>query len=179
MSSVPPSAIPATARRGLRAAVAALSDLCGVLAAAMILTSVFITCQMIFVRFVLGQSTIWQTEAVIYLSIAATLVGLPYVQRLRGHVAVDLLSHLLPRRLRQALAVATLALSAALAGVMAVHGFEMFHVAWSRGWRSDSVWGPPLWIPYAALPVGFGVYLLQLAADLWDAATDADTGGGR
>jgi hypothetical protein len=34
--------------------------------AAMIVISVLITCQMIFVRFVLNQSTIWQTEAVVY-----------------------------------------------------------------------------------------------------------------
>jgi TRAP-type mannitol/chloroaromatic compound transport system permease small subunit len=56
----------------------------------MIVAAVAITCQMIFVRFVLNGSTVWQTEAVIYLVIAATLVGLPYVQRLRGHVNVDL-----------------------------------------------------------------------------------------
>ncbi|NOY71964.1 MAG: TRAP transporter small permease, partial [Gammaproteobacteria bacterium] len=60
--------------------VAALSTLAGWSAAAMIITAVAVTCQMIFVRFVLNQSTIWQTEMVIYLVISATLVGLPYVQ---------------------------------------------------------------------------------------------------
>ena len=72
-----------------------LSTLCGWIAAVMILASVLITCQMIFVRFVMGESTIWQTEAVIYLMIAATLLGLPYVQSLRGHVNVDLMPILL------------------------------------------------------------------------------------
>jgi TRAP-type C4-dicarboxylate transport system permease small subunit len=62
--------------------------------------SVAITCQMIFIRFVLNGSTVWQTEAVIYLMIAATLIGLPYVQRLRGHVNVDLLPLALPPRAR-------------------------------------------------------------------------------
>ena len=38
--------------------------------------------------------------------------------------------------------------------------------AWSRGWRSDTVWGVRLWIPYAALPIGFALFLLQLVADL-------------
>ena len=32
----------------------------------------------------------WQTEAVIYLMVGATLLGLPYVQKLKGHVNVDL-----------------------------------------------------------------------------------------
>ena len=90
---------PALARTGdnpfLRA-VAAISTLAGWCSAAMIVAAVCITCQMIFVRFVLNGSTIWQTEAVVYLMIAATLIGLPYVQRLRGHVNVDLIPLLLP-----------------------------------------------------------------------------------
>ena len=52
--------------------VATLSLLSGWTAAAMIVISVLITCQMIFVRFVLNESTIWQTEAVVYMMIAAT-----------------------------------------------------------------------------------------------------------
>lgn len=39
---------------------------------------------------------------------------------------------------------------------------KLWHVAWSRGWKSDTLWGPPLWIPYLAMPVGFAIYLLQL-----------------
>ena len=66
--------------------VAAISTLAGWCSAAMIVAAVAITCQMIFVRFVLNGSTFWQTEAVIYLMVAATLIGLPYVQKLRGHV---------------------------------------------------------------------------------------------
>jgi len=39
---------------------------------------------------------VWQTEAVVYLAIGATLIGLPYVQQLRGHVNVDLVPLALP-----------------------------------------------------------------------------------
>lgn len=83
-------------------AVAALSTLAGWTSAAMIVAAVAITCQMIFIRFVLNGSTVWQTEAVIYLMIAATLIGLPYVQRLRGHVNVDLIPIALPKGARKA-----------------------------------------------------------------------------
>jgi TRAP-type C4-dicarboxylate transport system permease small subunit len=147
-------------------AINALSTLCGVLSALMIVTSVLITCQMIFVRAVLNAATIWQTEAVIYLMIAATLIGLPYVQRLRGHVNVDLVPMALPRRMRAALAVVVLGATLALAVVMAWRGYELFHVAAQRGWRSESVWGVKMWIPYVTLPLGFGLFALQLAADL-------------
>ncbi|TLP59452.1 TRAP transporter small permease [Parasedimentitalea maritima] len=147
-------------------AVAAISTLAGWISAAMIVTAVAITCQMIFVRFVLNGSTVWQTEAVIYLVISATLVGLPYVQRLRGHVNVDLIPLMLPKPARKALAILTLTASIVIVAIMLWYGYEYWHFAWARGWRSDTIWGVRLWIPYLSLPVGFALFLLQLIADL-------------
>lgn len=146
--------------------VGRLSAACGIVAALMILVSVLITCQMIWMRFVLNASTIWQTEAVTYLMIGATLIGLPYVQLVRGHVNVDLLPMLLPPAWRKRLALLVLLFSMAVIGVMAYYGYEQFHTAWARNWRSESVWGVSLWIPYLALPLGFGLFVLQLLADL-------------
>lgn len=146
--------------------VAALSTVAGWVSAAMIIIAVMITCQMIFVRFVLNGSTVWQTEAVVYLIIAATLIGLPYVQRLRGHVNVDLIPLALAPRARFAMCMVTLSMSILIVGVMLFYGFEYWHFAWDRGWKSDTVWGVRLWIPYLALPVGFGLLMLQLIADL-------------
>lgn len=155
-------------------AVAALSTVAGWCSAAMIVLAVAITCQMIFVRFVLNGSTVWQTEMVIYLVIGATLVGLPYVQRLRGHVNVDLIPLALPMAARRGLAIVTLSLSIAIIGVMLWYGYDYWHFAWERGWKSDTVWGVRLWIPYLALPVGFGLLLLQLVADLVGVLTGAE-----
>jgi len=146
--------------------VAALSTIAGWCSAAMIVAAVGITCQMIFIRFVLNGSTVWQTEAVIYLAIASTLVGLPYVQRLRGHVNVDLVPLSLGRRARFVMSIATLSLSIAMVGIMLFYGWDFWHLAYERNWKSDTVWGVRLWIPYAALPIGFALFLLQLIADL-------------
>lgn len=146
--------------------VAGLSTLAGWCSAAMIVAAVAITCQMIIVRFVLNGSTIWQTEAVIYLVIGATLVGLPYVQRLRGHVNVDLIPLSLAPRARFFMAILTSVLSIAIVGVMLFYGYDYWHFAFERGWKSDTVWGVRLWIPYLSIPVGFGLLLLQLIADL-------------
>ncbi|WP_417722381.1 TRAP transporter small permease [Salipiger sp.] len=167
-----------TARTGgnpfLRA-VAAVSTVAGWISAGMIVAAVAITCQMIFIRFVLNGSTVWQTEAVVYLVIAATLLGLPYVQRLRGHVNVDLIPLTLGPGARRALALFVLVLSIVITGVMFWYGFEFWHFAWERNWKSDTVWGVRLWIPYLSLPVGFGLLLLQFVADLVALATRVDT----
>ncbi|MEM9146357.1 MAG: TRAP transporter small permease [Pseudomonadota bacterium] len=161
-----PSQAGSRAETRLQRVVGAVSTLSGVIAASLIFVSVLITCQMIWVRFVMNQSTIWQTEAVIYMMIAATLLGLPYVQRLRGHVNVDLIPGLLPPGARRVLALVTLALGIGVIGIMLWHSSELWHLAFSRGWTSDTVWGVELWIPYLAMPVGFGLYILQMLADL-------------
>ena len=147
-------------------AVNALSTVAGWVSAGMIVAAVAITCQMIWVRFVLNGSTVWQTEAVIYLMVAATLIGLCYVQRLRGHVNVDLVPISLPPRARKGMACVTLGLSIAIVALMLFYGYDYWHFAWERGWKSDTVWGVRLWIPYLSIPVGFALLLLQLIADL-------------
>jgi len=146
--------------------VALLSNIAGWCSAAMIVAAVAITCQMIVVRFVLNQSTVWQTEAVVYLAIAATLIGLPYVQQLRGHVNVDLIPLSLSAKPRYYLCILTLSLSIAMVALLLFYGFEHWHLTFERNWKSDTIWGVRLWIPYLALPVGFGLFLLQLIADL-------------
>lgn len=151
-----------------------LSTLFGWISAGMIVVSVLITCQMIFVRAVLGQSTVWQTELVTYLMVAATLLGLPYVQKLRGHVNVDLIPLMLRSSPRKALAIVTLSASVIIIAVMLFYGIEFWHKAWARNWKSETIWAVRLWIPYAAVPAGLGMLLLQLAADLWATINGTD-----
>ena len=140
----------------------------------MILVAVLLTCQMIWVRKINNESTVWQTETVIYLMISATLLGLPYVQRLRGHVNVDLLPRLLPVSWRKALALVTLFSAMTIVAILVYFSAELWHLAWSRGWKSDTVWGPPMWIPYLAMPVGFTLYFLQLATDFFAVLSDIE-----
>lgn len=151
-----------------------ISDVCGAIAAAMILAAVLITCQMIWVRSVMNQSSIWQTETVIYLMISATLIGLPWVQRVRGHVNVDLLPIWLGMRARRWLAMVTLAVAIVIIGVMFWYSLDIFRFAWNRNETSGTVWDAPMWIPYLALPVGFGLFVLQLVVDLYAVITRLD-----
>ncbi len=165
MTEVSPRSGPHPWIAGFCRVVGRVTTAFGVLAAAMVVAAVAITCQMIWVRFVLNASTIWQSEAVVYLMIGATLLGLGYVQKLRGHVNVDLLQHVLPPGARRAMVAVVLAVALAIAVLMTVHGYEMWHLAAERGWRSDTVWGVKLWVPYLAVPLGFALFALQLAAD--------------
>ena len=146
-------------------AVHMVSTVSGWTAAALLVVSLAITCQMIVSRHFLGNSTIWQTETVIYLVIAAICLGLPYVQLLRGHVNVDLLPMMMPPGLRFWWKVVVMITTMAVIALMAWYSYDYWHQAYQRNWRSPSVWGPRLWIVWTAMPLGFGLMLLQLIAD--------------
>jgi TRAP-type C4-dicarboxylate transport system permease small subunit len=146
--------------------VAFLSTLSGWCSAGMTVIAIAITCQMIFVRFVLNGSTVWQTEAVVFLIVAATLIGLPFVQQLRGHVNVNLIPLMLPAKGRYFLAIFTYSVAIITISMMLWFSYEFWHLAFTRGWTSDTVWAPQLWIVYSSLPIGFGLLILQLLADL-------------
>lgn len=147
-----------------------LSALCGVAAALCLGAACAVVCQMVFVRRVLGESTIWQTEFVTFAVVAATLLGSPYVLMLRGHVRVDVLARTLGPRARRVLDGAAGAIGIAFCAVLAASGWRYFYEAWAEGWVTESVWAPPLWIVLSPLPVGIGVLTLQYAVDVLDAA---------
>jgi TRAP-type C4-dicarboxylate transport system permease small subunit len=90
------------------------------------------------------------------------------VQKLKGHVNVDLVPMLLPPVARKLLMIASYLAAVAILAVMTYHGWELVHISYARGWVSETVWGPPLWIPYLAMPIGFGLFALQLLADLFE-----------
>ncbi|HEY6865135.1 MAG TPA: TRAP transporter small permease [Burkholderiales bacterium] len=144
----------------------AISQLCGFVAAGMIAAGVVVVCEMVFVRYVIGESTIWQTDFTTYCLIAATFVGSPYVLLTRGHVNVNVLPlHLSPRG-RYALALFAAIVSAAFCAVMTVMTFLFWKEAWDNRWVSDTMWRARLWIPYSSMPIGLGLLTLQYASDI-------------
>lgn len=155
-------------------AIQAISRLLGVLAAGLILLSVLVVCQMVFVRAVLGQSSIWQTEFVIYSLVAATFVGAPYILLTRGHVGVDLVPLLLPPRRRRQLHLVGSLIGLAFVAFFLYASVPWWYEAWSQGVRSPSIWHPKLWVPYATVPLGLGVLVLQYISEIYLVWTDRD-----
>ena len=147
------------------------SEFCGFLAALALAAAVLVVCHMVTMRYVLGESTVWQTEFVIYSIVGSTLIGSPYVLLHRGHVNVDLLPLYLPHRARLALAFIASLLALAFCLVLAYSGFELWLDAWQGNWTTSTIWALPLWIAYAPIPIGIGLLCLQYVADLLCLAT--------
>ena len=146
--------------------VRGLSRLCGIVAAVLLVAAALVVCHLVFVRYVLNASAIWQHEFVTFSLIASTFLGSPYLLLTRGHVNVDLLPMYLGGRSRFALALLAAAVSLAFCLVLVGAGAIWWHEAWAGDWHAETVWAPALWIPYAALPLGLGLLALQYVADI-------------
>lgn len=151
-----------------------LSRISGIFAILLILISILVVCQMIFQRGVLGQSTIWQTEFVIFSLIAATFIGAPYILMTHGHVNVDLLPLLLGHRSRVALALLASCLALAFCAVVFWESIFWWYEAYSINRLTSTIWRARLWIPYFSVPLGMGLLCLQYIVDIWAIATGRD-----
>lgn len=148
-------------------AVHAASRLFGVVAAGMILLSIFIVCQMVFVRAVLGQSSIWQTEFVTFAIVAATFLGAPYILLTRGHVAVDIVPLMVTPPTRLALNVLGSVVALVFCLLFLYASLHWWYEVFALNQTTPSMWRARLWIPYLAVPVGLTLLCLQFVAEIW------------
>ena len=152
-------------------AVRALSRAFGVVSAGLIVLSVLIVCQMVFVRSVLGESSIWQTEFVTFSIVAATFLGAPYILLTRGHVSVDVVPLLVAGNTRRAISLIGSAVSLAFCAVFLYGSLPWWHEAWAANQTTSSIWRARLWIPYLSVPVGLALLCLQFIAEMYVVAT--------
>lgn len=126
-----------------------------------ILLSAFILTYEVIMRYVLRTPTIWEIEASVYLTIMATFLAAAYGLKDGAHINIDLVTRLLPPKFNTKLSMVTSALSLIFCILIAWKGWEMWWEAFSKGWRSETVWSFPLAIPYFFLPMGMTLLSLQ------------------
>jgi TRAP-type C4-dicarboxylate transport system permease small subunit len=126
---------------------------------------------MVFVRAVLGQSSIWQTEFVTFSLVAATFIGAPYILLTRGHVAVDVLPLMSGPRQRRTLHLLGSVVALVFCGFFLYAAVPWWHEAWVKDLTTPSIWRARLWIPYLSVPVGLTLLCLQFLAEIYMVAT--------
>ena len=145
--------------------IRALSKVSGLASAFLLASSVVVVCQMVVVRYVFGESTIWQTDFVTYGLAASVFLGAPYVAQIKGHVNVDLLTMYAPPRFKRLLGYITIFCALAFSILFMYTGWELWYEAWADQWTTDSIWELPLWIPYLSMSVGMTLLSLEYLAD--------------
>jgi len=150
-----------TVLRFLVKIVNGLSYLTGGIAALAIVAAAFITTEGVVVRKLFGLSTIWQIEASVYLLMYACFVGAAFAQMGEHHLNVDFLLIHLSARSREKMLIAVSVGACIVCAVIAWFAWPMWWEAFIRDDHTESLWGPPLWIPYFFIPFGMTLLFLQ------------------
>jgi len=141
-----------------------LSKATGYMSVVAVFASVAIIIYEVFARYIFRWPTVWEIEASVFLIIFTTFVGSAFALKNNAHIRMDMIEERLSPRARRKLALVTSVLSFAFCVVASFKGWQMWWEAYRLGWRSDSVWAPPLAIPYLFLPIGFALMSLQYIA---------------
>lgn len=144
----------------------AVSSGVAVAAAAALAAGVLAVCHMVFMRYALGQSTVWQTEFAVFSVTAAMLLGAPYVLMTGGHVAVTVLPDALGGRLRKAMLLVASLIGLSFCLALTYGAWLYVLEAWHGGWTTGTVWNPPLWPALLPMAVGASLLSLQYVAEI-------------
>ena len=131
-------------------AAVALIAACGVLSCSVLGRAMF------------HSANYWQDEAAVFLLVGATFMTSAYVQQQRGHIGIEafvgLLSPLVNRIRLWLVDVASFLFCA----FFAWKSWTLAHEAWVDGQVSNSMWSPPLAIPYGLMACGMTLLCIQI-----------------
>jgi TRAP-type C4-dicarboxylate transport system permease small subunit len=139
----------------------------GWMAALSLVAAAFIVTEAVIARKLFGTGTIWQIQASVYLLIFSVFAGAPFVQKNEAHLNVDLvIIHFSPRTREIVMIIVSIA-TCLLALLVAWYAWPMWWESVEKNTHSESLWGPPLWIPYFFLPLGMSLLFLQYIVYIW------------
>ena len=156
----------------LAAGVERINNFMWVISGFAILIAALILMYEVIMRYVLRIPTIWEIEASVYLVIMASFLGAAYGLKEGSHISIELVTVHLSRRTNTYLTLITSFFSWIFCLICAWKGWEMWWEAFSRGWVSESLWGPPLAVPYFFLPLGMTFLSLQYIIFLYHKIKD-------
>jgi len=135
-------------------------------AVAILLSSLILTYE-VLMRYIFRIPTIWEIEAAVYLGVLATFLGAAYGLKDGAHINIDLVTRALPPRIQIRLYRMMSFVSLLFCIYLSYKGWQLWWEAFSKGWRSESLWGPPLAIPYFFLPMGVSLLSLQFIIEIF------------
>src|ERR1700757_3209916 len=113
-------------------------------------------------RAIFHLANYWQDEAAVFLLVGATFMTSAYVQGRRGHIGIEAFVGLLsPTANRIRLWLVDVA-SLLFCAFFTWKSWTLTYEAYSDGQVSNSMWSPPLAIPYGLMACGMTLLCLQL-----------------
>lgn len=143
-----------------------VTTITAVIAVIMLFLACLVVTEMVYIRYFIGGSTIWETEFVVFSIVASSLLGSPYVLLTNGHVNVDLLPNALGEK-KWILEIVSTLISLTFILILAYSSWEYFIETYTENWHSESAWAPPLWIPLLSLVIGVTGLSIQLLLNVF------------
>lgn len=147
---------------GLEWGLALLNRVIVVLAALALVAACAILSYSVVGRALFKAANYWQDEAAVFLLVGATFMTAAYVQENRGHIGIEAFVGLmspLSNRIRLWLVDVVSLLFCAF---FTWKSWTLTYEAWEDGQVSNSMWSPPLAIPYCLMAAGMSLLCVQL-----------------
>lgn len=142
-----------------------LSDLLAKLSAVVLgLMTVLILVE-IFLWNIFTRTTLIADEYSAYGLAALIFLGCGYTLKEKGHIRIELILNLLPRRLELGIKIIAGCISTLLLGYITWQLLRMTLSAWNYGSTSGTLTATPLWVPQALIVVGAAMFTLQMVVE--------------
>jgi TRAP-type C4-dicarboxylate transport system permease small subunit len=133
-----------------------------VVAALALIAACAILSHSVLTRSLLHSATYWQDEAAVFLLVGATFMSAAYVQGQRGHIGIEAFVGLLSPTVNAVRLWLVDVASLLFCGFFAWKSWTLTDEAWVDGQVSNSMWSPPLAIPYGLMALGMTLLCLQI-----------------
>lgn len=162
LNFVPGDGLPAAIDRGL----SICNGIIVTLAAIALIAACIILSYSVLSRALFHSANYWQDEAAVFLLVGATFMTAGYVQQHRGHIGIEAFVGLLsPTVNRIRLWLVDLA-SLLFCCFFTWKSWTLAHEAYVDGQVSNSMWSPPLAIPYGLMAFGMSLLCIQIVIQL-------------
>jgi TRAP-type C4-dicarboxylate transport system permease small subunit len=104
----------------------------------------------------------WQDEAAVFLLVGATFMTSAYVQQQRGHIGIEAFVGLLSPTVNRVRLWLVDVASFLFCAFFAWKSWTLAHEAFVDGQVSNSMWSPPLAIPYGLMAIGMTLLCVQI-----------------
>ncbi len=147
---------------GLARALALCNRVIVVLAALALILACLILSYSVLTRTLFHSATYWQDEAAVFLLVGATFLTAAFVQSQRGHIGIEAFVGALSPAMNRIRLVLVDVASLAFCTFFSWKSWTLAHEAWVDGQVSNSMWSPPLAIPYVLMAAGMTLLCVQI-----------------
>jgi TRAP-type C4-dicarboxylate transport system permease small subunit len=150
----------------LERALSLTNNIIVVIAAVALIAACAILSYSVLGRALFHSANYWQDEAAVFLLVGATFLTAAYVQGQRGHIGIEAFVGLLSPMVNRVRLWLVDVASFLFCAFFTWKSWTLAHEAWVDGQVSNSMWSPPLAIPYGLMAGGMTLLCLQILLQL-------------